>query len=98
MTTSSSEKQPIPDSPQSSRSPQGRVRLKEEITEFLATASSTRAQGSACPHCGREMQYVDTTFSLYGGGSTWQVRLPVCSCAAASVRDLAQNTSTKHAA
>lgn len=28
------------------------------------------------------MQFVDTTFSLYGAESRWNIRLPVCSCSA----------------
>lgn len=58
-----------------------RRNLKEDILGFLSSMSCSPRQGKTCPRCGHLMEYIDTEFWLYGEEATWQVELPVCSCA-----------------
>ena len=59
---------------------QQRDDLRKAIEEFLAAASSSVPRHARCPRCGAEMQYVDTTFQLYGAEPQWEVRVPYCCC------------------
>ena len=54
--------------------------LKQAIKNFLCAASRKKASTDVCPRCGRQMEYVDSVFSLYGADDAWNVRLPVCRC------------------
>lgn len=63
----------------------GRTELKTSIQEFLAEVSSSVPPDSKCPRCGAQLQYVETTFRLYGVESQWRVRVPVCQCMLADV-------------
>src|SRR5215469_12814516 len=68
-----------PDSSHDSVRQQKRDQLRGAIQELLR-ATSLNPQRRICPHCGREMQHIDATCSLYGSETQWKVQLPVCSC------------------
>ena len=51
-----------------------------EIREFLDQAAALPDLPRVCTNCGREMEYRDAVFILYGSGSTWKIRVPVCDC------------------
>ncbi len=55
-------------------------KLRQALSDFLARAS-LQPRDLICPQCGQKMEYVTTTFSLYGSETSWQIRLPVCACA-----------------
>ena len=56
--------------------PQERSELKQEIENFLKSAA---AQSN--PRCGADMKFINTTFSLLGTGSAWNIKVPMCGCA-----------------
>jgi hypothetical protein len=62
----------------------GRNTLKREIREVLLTASTSPSHLDVCPRCTRPLQYVETTFWLYGDEESYRVSLPVCSCTAST--------------
>jgi hypothetical protein len=51
-----------------------------EIQEFLDQAAARPDSPRICPNCGREMEYREVTFILYGTKSFWKIRVPVCDC------------------
>src|SRR5579884_4193823 len=57
-----------------------RAELRDAISKFLAAAGCKSPGQSICPRCGAEMQYIDTTFQVYGAESKWHVRLPYFPC------------------
>jgi hypothetical protein len=52
------------------------------IEDLLNAASTPDMQ--FCPRCGKEMNYVPVTISLYGTEAEWEVPLPACDCAVKS--------------
>lgn len=63
--------------------PQQSSELKQEIEKFLRSAAEQPNPRRLCSRCGAEMEYVDTIFSLLGASSTWNIKIPTCSCSAA---------------
>ena len=57
-----------------------RGQLKQEIQELLKSISQSQSGTQICPHCGKRMQHINATFSLYGTAGNWEVQLPVCDC------------------
>src|SRR5215469_6177355 len=94
MTISHQQDRPLPDSSHKSTEQSSRSHLKQAIKEFLTEASSSLRQPSKCPRCGRAMQHLNATFSIYGSDTRWKIALPVCPCsipADISRRKLAEN-------
>lgn len=54
--------------------------LKQQIKKFLESAAIQSQQPHQCSRCGAEMKYIDTTFSLLGTSSAWNIKVPVCGC------------------
>lgn len=65
--------------PPSTKTPQ-HSGLKQQIQKFLESAATQPNQPRRCSRCGAEMKYVETTFSLMGTSSAWNIKLPVCGC------------------
>jgi|SRR5690349_7483642 len=63
---------------------QQRLELKQQIGKFLESAATQSSQPHRCSRCGAEMTYLDTTFSLLGTSSAWNIKVPVCGCTAES--------------
>jgi hypothetical protein len=66
--------------PASSQHSNDRAILKQAIKNFLLEASSTPPHCELCRRCGEPLEYVETTFWLYGEHCPFRVRLPVCRC------------------
>src|SRR5215469_4422013 len=71
--------------------PQQRSELKQQIENFLKSAATQSNKLHLCSRCGAEMKYIDTTFSLLGTASAWNIKVPFCSCTG---RDTASNSSS----
>jgi hypothetical protein len=54
--------------------------LQREIQDFFDEVSLQTSERQVCPNCGKEMEYLETTFLWYGTDSTWDVHLPICPC------------------
>lgn len=61
--------------------PQERSELKQEIENFLKSAAAQSNQRHLCSRCGADMKFINTTFSLLGTGSAWNIKVPMCGCA-----------------
>jgi len=61
--------------------------LKQAIQEFLTSKSEGVPERALCPHCGKRMQYINATFSLYGADGEWELTLPVCECSVSLPND-----------
>lgn len=70
--------------------PQQRSELKQQIENFLTSAATESNKRRLCSRCGAEMTYIDTTFSLMGTNSAWNIKVPFCNCAG---RDAAKNST-----
>src|SRR5215471_16786601 len=60
--------------------PQERSGLRQQIENFLKSAAAQTSQPHLCSRCGAEMRYIDTTFSLLGTSSAWNIKVPTCGC------------------
>ena len=65
-----------PDPTHNSREQHTKTHLKQDIEEFLAATSRTAPRNTICPKCGRVLQTVNATFSLYGSDKQWSIPLP----------------------
>jgi len=65
---------------QHSTQPQKRSELKQQIKKLLESVAAQSNERRLCPQCGTEIKYIDTTFSLLGTSSTWNIKVPVCDC------------------
>lgn len=72
---------PISDNCSHPTKPQQRSELKQQIENFLTSAATESSKRHLCSKCGAEMTYIDTTFSLMGTNSAWNIKVPFCSCA-----------------
>jgi hypothetical protein len=54
--------------------------LVQQIEQFFGGVAGNLREKQLCNRCGKEMGWMDTTFSLYGTDSVWRVRVPVCGC------------------
>jgi len=60
-----------------------RVKLVQQLADFLDSESILRHKKSNCERCGSKMQYREFQFWLADTQMTWNIRLPVCPpCAA----------------
>ena len=58
-------------------------KLHQSFKNFLMAESSRAQKEGTCVRCGAPVQFMDATFWLNGDDSGWNVRIPICSCAAA---------------
>lgn len=75
-----------------STKPQQHSELKQQIKEFLESVATQSQQPHQCSRCGAEMKYVDTTFSLLGTSSAWNIKVPLCDCTA---RDSSRSSNSE---
>jgi hypothetical protein len=54
--------------------------LRIAIDEFFNKAALCSTTPQLCKNCGQEMNYLQSTFFLYGTDSSWTVRIPACEC------------------
>jgi hypothetical protein len=84
----------IPENYQPSNQPQ-RSELKQQIEKFLRSAAAQSDKPRLCSRCGAEMKSIDTTFSLLGADSAWNVKVPFCTCAAENTGESSSNGDGK---
>jgi len=60
--------------------PQERSGLRQQIESFFKSAAAQSTQPHLCSRCGAELRYIDTTFSLLGTSSAWNIKVPTCGC------------------
>ena len=57
-----------------------REALEQQIRTFFGGVAANPREKQLCDRCAKEMEWMDTTFSLYGTDSAWRVRVPLCDC------------------
>ena len=57
-----------------------REQIIASLTALFTSHSLRPERRDVCVRCGKAIQYLDVTFSLYETDSAWSVRLPFCTC------------------
>lgn len=58
-----------------------RKATRQAAKDLLLELQSRPLGNEVCLRCGQRVQYIDTTFWLYGDEGTFHIRVPECHCA-----------------